>query len=428
MLSLIHHLSAHLSKVCWFWTALLLGSCTPKAPDSPYHGNFRQAAEYEPTGAIWLQWPRQSPLQDQPLDSLYFQLLREISSQAPIRFIVPDSSFREHILLGCQHRGLATDKLSFFEIPYSEFWTRDMGPRFLTGPKGQLAMADFGFDTWSYLPPTDSLAQLDEKLDERVADVLGIPVRSSILVAEGGDQEINRHGILMLTESVQFRRNPNLTRSQIEAEYRRILGAKSFVWFRKGLRDDDFTLDGGIPDGKGDTLLTCLTTNGHVDEYARFADDTTVLIARGNQRASHPVERESARRMAENERILRRARTHKGKPFRIIPVPLPSPFTLEMEPGDGTYDILREMAFADGYRYGWGGRREKMIAASSYLNFLIVNDLVLVPAYGVPSDEEAMHAYRKAFPGKNIVTIHPLSLNWGGGGIHCITQNEPGIK
>ena len=66
-----------------------------------------------------------------------------------------------------------------------------------------------------------------------------------------------------------------------------------------------------------------------------------------------------------------------------------------------------------------------MIAAASYLNFVIINELVLVPHYGIKEDNEAMIAFKKAFPNKKIVPLNPISLNWGGGGMHCITQNEP---
>ena len=55
----------------------------------------------------------------------------------------------------------------------------------------------------------------------------------------------------------------------------------------------------------------------------------------------------------------------------------------------------------------------------------IINKLVLVPFYGLETDEKAMVAFKKAFPDKKIVPINPLALHWGGGGMHCITQNEP---
>jgi agmatine deiminase len=96
-----------------------------------------------------------------------------------------------------------------------------------------------------------------------------------------------------------------------------------------------------------------------------------------------------------------------------------------MKKGDGTYDILQTLTFRSGVRYGVNDKPEKMIAAASYLNFVIVNNLVLVPEYGIETDIPAMETFKKAFPDKKIVSINPLALNWGGGGMHCITQNEP---
>jgi agmatine deiminase len=66
-----------------------------------------------------------------------------------------------------------------------------------------------------------------------------------------------------------------------------------------------------------------------------------------------------------------------------------------------------------------------MVAAASYLNFVIVNDLLLAPRYGLPSDEAALAAFQTAFPQKKIILLNPIALNWGGGGMHCITANEP---
>ena len=265
----------------------------------------------------------------------------------------------------------------------------------------------------------------DEKLDEKIAASLKMPIYSSKLIAEGGDNEINSKGVLMLTESVQFLRNPQLTKKQIEEEYRKTLGATSFIWFKKGLRDDDFTLHGPLVTKQGDSLFTCLTTNGHVDEYARFANDSTILMAFGDVLSENRIEKETATRLAENLTILKRSRNADGKPFYIIFLPLVPPQISEMKKGDGTYDILQSMTFKNDIKYGFRDKPEKMIAAASYLNFVIINKLVLVPFYGLETDEKAMVAFKKAFPDKKIVPINPLALHWGGGGMHCITQNEP---
>ena len=40
-------------------------------------------------------------------------------------------------------------------------------------------------------------------------------------------------------------------------------------------------------------------------------------------------------------------------------------------------------------------------------------------------DEEAFNIIQNAFPDKKVIAINTLAVNLGGGGIHCITINEP---
>jgi len=399
-------------------------SCYPSRQDTS-DKTYRQTAEYEPTKAIWMLWPNVTHKQDLPIETVMFQMFREITPNADLKLIVRNKELKREILNKAKQQNLDTSRISFLVFPFQEFWSRDMGPRFLVNAQGEKAMADFSFNAWSYASEKDSLARLDEKLDEKIASFMKIPVKSSHLIVEGGDNEINSQGVLMLTESVQFLRNPQRTKKEIEEEYRKTIGATSFIWFKKGLRDDDFTLHGPLISSDGDSLFTCLTTNGHVDEYARFVNDSTILMAKGNVTSENPVEKETALRLTENLAIAKNSRRAGGKPFNILFLPLVPALVSTMKKGDGTYDMLQTLPFSSGITYGLNDRPEKMIAAASYLNFVIINKLVLVPEYGVETDKPAMETFKKAFPDKKIVSINPLALNWGGGGMHCITQNEP---
>jgi agmatine deiminase len=70
------------------------------------------------------------------------------------------------------------------------------------------------------------------------------------------------------------------------------------------------------------------------------------------------------------------------------------------------------------------------------LNFLVSNGIVLGQKYWkkglVPDiqerDEEARRILQQVFPGRKIVMLDALSVNWGGGGIHCITMHEPAVN
>jgi agmatine deiminase len=61
------------------------------------------------------------------------------------------------------------------------------------------------------------------------------------------------------------------------------------------------------------------------------------------------------------------------------------------------------------------------------MNYVVTNDVVLVPKYAGQYPEAAAHdmaakvALEEAFPGRTVVQIHPKAFNVGGGGMHCVT-------
>ena len=83
-----------------------------------------------------------------------------------------------------------------------------------------------------------------------------------------------------------------------------------------------------------------------------------------------------------------------GQAYHLIPLPLPSAcFNTEGQP-----------------------------LPASYANFLIINDAVLVPVYGLDTDSLALTQLQKAFPGHSIISIQCRSLIEQFGSLHCITM------
>jgi agmatine deiminase len=87
------------------------------------------------------------------------------------------------------------------------------------------------------------------------------------------------------------------------------------------------------------------------------------------------------------------------------------------------YDNVRDLPVAP----------TEAVLAASYMNFLISNGQVITSALWKPGrpdstpkkDERAQAILRKLFPSRKIVPIDAESVNLGGGGIHCITQQQP---
>ena len=143
-------------------------------------------------------------------------------------------------------------------------------------------------------------------------------------------------------------------------------------------------------------------------------------------------------RMKENLRILEQSRDQDGKRFKVIKVPLPDPIYLNTVIGrsreNNISGELPQWKVAQNWLPEKGlmnpGDSINWVAASSYLNYLVTNGAVLLPTYqksGSSGEKEAKvrDIFSRVFPDRKLIFLDVLNLNYHGGGIHCITQQEP---
>jgi agmatine deiminase len=60
-----------------------------------------------------------------------------------------------------------------------------------------------------------------------------------------------------------------------------------------------------------------------------------------------------------------------------------------------------------------------------YLNFYVGNGCVLVPVADTRADHKALAQIREVFPDREVIGVLGTALAAGGGGVHCITQQQP---
>jgi agmatine deiminase len=305
---------------------------------------------------------------------------------------------------------LSRVELFYYAQPFGAI--QDPGPYFLRAGDGRLAIADYSFDHPD---------RRTKEIDRNIAKTLGLPTVKSDLVSEGGARQVNGDGTLLLVEAVELARNPNLTRDAIEREHKRVHGARTVVWLKQGPADEAW---GRLPDGKWG-----IGTGGHVDVFARFADVRTILLAEVSerQRLSNPVLRETHARMEENFQILSNAKDDRGRPFRIIRMPVPDTMT-----GKVAYDSLtqEERSWFEGAK---AGDMVEFYLPAGYLNFIIANDVVVTAKLwreGLPeslrtTDKLALSVVARAFPKRKVVQVDVQPLLYDGGGLHCHSRNQP---
>ncbi len=251
---------------------------------------------------------------------------------------------------------------------YGDIWLRDTGPVFVW--RGQrLEAVDFLFNGWG----GKYVFEHDAQVATGIAALAGVSARSNSLIAEGGALDSNGNGTILSTRQclLNRNRNPGLTEACVEAALAEALGCRKVIWLDRGLVGDH--------------------TDGHVDTLARFVSETKVLCMTPSDK-SDP----NAEVLGEIEAALRQARTVDGCALEVHCLPSPGPIV------------------------GPSG-----LMAASYCNFLIANDCVVVPTFGVHSDAEALVAIAEFFPSRRIVPLDAFALLTGGGTVHCISLQQP---
>ncbi len=430
--------SIHLSKlvlVCTISVILLIRNFSVEAQENI--STFRYPAEFEQQQAVWFGWEKE----DTAIQNTVVKIIRKLQGKVPIKMAIASYELGDSAIKFLDKNGIDLDQIEFNVIPGDRFWIRDNGATFLVNNDARLGAVDFQWSSYGYydwlLTERPEMAQgiyalkdvelmSDEsKLDQRMAIVTGSELIKSKIVIEGGSLETNGKGVLLQCEQVTLQRNPGWTKKQIEKEYRRVLNIKKVIWLKKGIADDGrkfLPYKNYIFTGVG----------GHLDEFVRFANANTILLAWIDEedKNKNPLNHITYDRMKENLKILEKATDQDGNPFRIIKVPLPSIVELpNNNQNEETPDETESYNFIPTAENSSNEKKIK-VAAVSYLNFLITNGMVINASYinhgtSVEHEERVKAIFKEVFPDREQVWIDVFPLNRNGGGIHCMTQQEP---
>ena len=429
-------------KILYLVVLVFMTACTVRNDDK-----FYMPAEWEPHDAIWLGW-EDDQLQYRPA---VIKIIKALKQHVKIKVAVSGDSLMRVAKKYLQEERIDSSELQFYNMNGDRYWIRDHGATFLLNGKGQLAVANFGWNRYGYPGwletkynnNMDSVSkylkqhEANTKLTGAVDSLMAIAESASILRTdvkhEGGATEVNGKGTLILNEATVFQRNPSLSKEEIELEFKRVLGVTNIIWMKKGLADDPlhfFRRIVGNYVGGG--------TGGHTDEFVRFANATTILLAwiDESEKDMNPINQMNYARMNENLKILEDARDQDGHPFKIVKVPLPDLIVKKItakehydSKADAPSPFLKPSYFA-AMEAPMEGDTLFRVPASSYLNYLITNGVVLLPTYtaagsSADKENEVKRIFQEQFPGREIVFIDAMPQNWQGGGIHCSTQQQP---
>ncbi|MBX2979497.1 MAG: agmatine deiminase family protein [Flavobacteriales bacterium] len=419
-------MNKHINTWIGIAVAVALAACTAPAPEAP---EYSLPAEWEAHDAVWLSYYGAAD------DTVVDNMVRHMDPSTPVVCFIQNDSLLHRLWARWDSLGIDTAGHRFLTLEPNDSLminvVRDVGPIHLRHRDGSLAILNYKFtsygdftNVWEQGP--GNLA-LRDTIHEFLARKQGLPMVHTDMCIEGGSIDVNGNGTLVTTAAVMEQRNPGWTRPAMEAELGRVLGVRKVIWLEQGVANDAHAATAPRVFGN----VFSFGTGGHVDEVCRFVNDSTVLLAWPDDADLHDtIQQITRQRMEVNLEILRKARMADGRPLRVVQVPMP-----DMESRPWVLDTAKKHSrkHVEQYSDMQHGDTVRMLLANSYLNFLITNGRVFVPAYwheGLPEnlkakDERLQAALREAFPDRRIVALDPRALNRYGGGMHCWSQQQP---
>lgn len=357
---------------------------TPKAD------GYRMPGEFEPQERIFMIWPERPDNWrngGKPAQKTYVNIAKAISEFTPVTMLVSPGQY-------ANARSRLPEYIRCVEMVNDDAWMRDCGPSYVIDRKGGIRAVDWKFNAWGglydglYFPWAN-----DDAIAQKVCELDDIDTYKPDFVLEGGSITVDGDGTLITTEMCLLSpgRNPDLNKEEIEKYVSDYLNLDKVIWIKDGMDPDE--------------------TNGHVDDVACFVKPGEVICIWTDD------ENNPWYKVAHDAYdTLVNATDAKGRKLKVHKLTLlknPVPF----KGGEEEIDAIE----------GTLPRVEGDPCVPSYMNFLITNGGIICPQFGDPYDELAIKQLQEIFPDKKVVGVRTEEVIYGGGNIHCITQQKPKV-
>ena len=335
---------------------------------------WRMPAETDPHERTWMAWPSagytlgDTPASAEEAWTAWAAVANAIAEHEPLTMLATPAT-----LAGARRRLAASITLQ--PAVLDDAWYRDTGPTFVLDADSRLGAVNWVFNGWG----AQDWARwgADAEASDVATQASGATRIDSPLVNEGGGIHTDGAGTFLVTATVQLDpgRNPGWTADGVEAELARTVGATTVIWLPRGLVRDSSTFG----------------TRGHVDLLATFSAPGRVLAhdQRDPAHPDHAISRDLIARLSA-------ATDASGRALDVTPLPAPA----TLRDGHGFVDY-------------------------SYVNHFVLNGAVVAGVFDDPADAAALEILADAYPGREVVAVDARPLFARGGGVHCITQQQP---
>jgi agmatine deiminase len=398
---------------------------------APASDGFHMPAEWEAHSCCWMAWPtRLDTWRDGavPAQQTFAKVANAIATFEPVKVLFSGTP--------CEYQRVRTmlcSRVKLVEMTTDDAWLRDTGPTFVIRPTDRKVRGiDWKFNAWG--GPTDGCywpCEYDQLVPTKILEMIDIGRYKCAHVLEGGSIHVDGQGTCITTEEclLHENRNPGMTRIEIECMLKRFLGVKKVIWLPFGLAND-------------------LDTNGHVDNITAFVRPAHVVLAWTDDEKDDQFARSKAALD-----VLQNTTDACGRRIQVHKLHIPDAlYYTEQEvkelsdqntaASDSTTSDTSDLHGIDGEDTTSPivvGQR----LAASYVNFYLAGQHrqchtppaatgthhhggVIVPSFNdAVHDQAAVDLLQSLFPHRVIIPIPAREIVLGGGGIHCITQQQP---
>lgn len=356
---------------------------------TPLEDGFRMIAEWEGSKKVWMLWPeRIDNWRDNavPAQKKFAEVANMIAKHRPMVVGVSRKHFSSA-------KKLLVDSVIIKIIDYDDSWIRDTGPTFVANSKGDVRAIDWDFNAWG---GSDGglydYWERDKLVASKVIKIENIDFYKAPIILEGGSIHVDGQGTLITTEECLLNKNRNsqASKAKIERILEEYCGVGKIIWLKRGLYNDE--------------------TNGHIDNIFSFVKPGVGLLSWTDDKddPNYEISREALS-------ILKQEKDSRGRCLEIIKITQPMAQFISKTESLGVNKILGSYPRNEG---------DRLIC--SYINYYRDKDFILLPFFGdKEADKNAYDIFIKIFPGYRITPVYCREIILGGGGIHCITLNQP---
>ena len=386
-----------------------------ESESTPKADGFFMPAEFAPQDRVWMGWPHRTDTWAhgaKPAQKQYAAIARAISEFTPVYMCANQVDYAN-----CKAVFENDENVTVIEMTTDDAWFRDTAATYVINGKGEKRANHWHFNAYGGL--VDGLYfpwDKDEQIALKMAELSGCRrYRPDDMILEGGSITVDGEGTLVVTDQCLL--SPGRTcsavleeeedpesiwpkyhkkfepwseelRAYMDEHLKDYLGVEKVIWVKEGIDPEE--------------------TNGHIDDVACFIrpGEVACIWTDDPQNPFYQPARDAYD-------TLSQATDAKGRKLKVHKLCLTQqPCLLQ---GAATIDAVE----------GTIPREDGEVAIASYMNFLIVNGGVILPQYGDANDALAVQQVQAMFPDRRVVGVQTREVAFGGGNIHCITQQQP---